>query len=95
MKEPRLILRVHALKRMALREISQMDVRHVARTGETIETYPQDLPCPSRLVLGWVGERPIHLVVADDETREELIVITVYEPNTDKWEPGFARRKRR
>jgi hypothetical protein len=77
------------------REISQEDVRQVLETGTIIESYPDDEPYPSRLVLGWRGARPIHAVVADNRDQDEVIVITVYEPDLERWEPGFAERRRR
>ena len=40
------------------------DVRHVLQTGEVIEEYPDDTPFPSYLILGFVGDRPFHVVVA-------------------------------
>ena len=78
---------------MFLRRISVDDVRHVLATGEIIEEYPDDVPYPSRLVLGWRGPRPIHVVVAENVERGESIVITVYEPDPTRWEPGFKRRR--
>ena len=62
-------------------------------TGETIEEYPDDVPYPSRLVSGNAGDRPIHVVAADDVDSEATIVVTVYEPDPARWEPGFKRRK--
>jgi hypothetical protein len=56
---------------------------------------PDDTPYPSRLVLGWQGSRPIHVVAADNADADETIVITVYEPGTDQWEAGFQRRRSR
>jgi len=53
-----------------------------------------DKPYPSRLVLGWIHGRPLHVVVAENRRDGETIVITAYEPGTDKWEAGFNRRKR-
>jgi len=41
---PRLVFRVHALRRMFQRRISEADVREVLATGETIEAYPADTP---------------------------------------------------
>jgi hypothetical protein len=79
---------------MYQRTISAAEVRHVIATGETVEDYPDDTPYPSRLVLGWNGSRPIHVVVADNIDDEEKIVITVYEPDPLEWEPDFKRRKR-
>jgi hypothetical protein len=93
MKANRLIFRVHAIRRMFQRHISAQEVRHALETGETIETYPEDSPYPSRLVLGWCGSRPLHVVVADDTEGQETIVITVYEPDEGKWEEGFSRRR--
>ncbi len=90
---PRLVFRVHALRRMFLRRIDETDVREVLASGETIETYPDDTPYPSRLVLGWRGARPLHVVVADNVEAEETIVITAYEPDPNEWEPGFRRRR--
>ena len=59
------------------------------------ETYPEDKPFPSRLVLGWSGSRPVHVVVADNVAAQEAIIITVYHPDAEEWEAGFKRRKRR
>ena len=73
----RLIFRVHAIQRMALRNISEAEVRAVLTTGEAIEEYPDDTPFPSRLVLGWVGSRPLNVVAADNPEEEDTIVITV------------------
>jgi hypothetical protein len=78
---------------MYQRVISDAEVRHAIAAGETVEDYPDDKPYPSRLVLGWNGRRPIHVVVADNVDEEENIVITVYEPDPLEWEPDFKRRK--
>ena len=91
----RLVFRVHAIQRMFQRAISPTDVRAVLTTGETIETYPDDTPYPSRLVLGWLAGRPLHVVAADNIETDETIVITVYEPALELWEPGFRRRRER
>lgn len=89
----RLVYRVHAIKRMFSRGISADDVYHVLMRGEVIETYPDDTPHPSRLILGWRNKRPIHIVVADNTVDKEIIVITVYEPDPQQWEQNFRSRK--
>ena len=89
----RTVFRVHALQRMFERRITEEDVRHVLETGEAIEEYPDDRPYPSKLLLGWSRERPLHVVVADHAEASTLIVITVYEPNTTLWEEDFRRRR--
>lgn len=89
----RLVYRVHAIARMVEREIGADDVRAVVEQGKEIESYPEDFPYPSRLVLGWRGTRPIHVVAADNATDNETIIVTVYEPDADLWQPGFEKRK--
>ena len=89
----KLVFRVHALLRMFERRISINDVNAVVGRGETIEDYPDDKPYPSRLLLGWRGARPLHVVVADNLSENELIVITAYEPDPELWEADFRRRK--
>ena len=90
-----LVFRVHAIQRMFQRRISKEEVRQVVARGETIETYPTDKPFPSRLILGWSGSRPIHVVAADDASVQETIIVTVYQPDLEEWESGFKRRTRR
>lgn len=92
-RPPRTLFRVHALQRMFERRIGVEDVLHVVATGETIEEYPSDTPFPSRLILGWIGTRPLHVVAARDPTSDDRIIITAYEPDQEIWESGFRRRK--
>lgn len=93
MVSDRLVFRVHAIQRMFERRITPEDARHVLMTGEVIEDYPDDTPYPSRLVLGWRGSQPIHVVAADNHVDRETIVITTYEPDPDQWNQDFMRRK--
>lgn len=84
---------MHAIRRMFDRAISVADVREVLDNGESVEGYPTDTPYPSRLLLAWPGGRAIHAVVAENRSSDELIVVTVYEPDPAEWEVGFKRRK--
>ena len=89
----KLIFRVPAVQRMFERQISVEDVKAVLETGETLESYPDDMPYPSRLILGWRGTRPLHVVVAESSEEDQAIVVTAYEPDSSLWQPGFRRRK--
>jgi hypothetical protein len=91
--ETKVIYRIHAIKRMVDRRISPEEVCRILETGVAIENYPDDLPFPSRLVVGTVGSRPLHVVVADNRQDGEMVIITVYEPDPDKWDDDFSRRK--
>jgi len=87
-----LTFRVHALERVFERRITVEDVRSVVTDGEMIQNYPEDKPYPSRLVLGWRGNRPLHVVVAEDSEAGILIVVTAYEPDPIQWDSGFKRK---
>ena len=77
------------------RGISDGDIRHVLESGRVIRQYPDDTPYPSRLVLGWVGTMPLHVVAADNVDEHTTIIITVYVPDPAKWSPDFTRRTKR
>ncbi|MEX1206395.1 MAG: DUF4258 domain-containing protein [Dongiaceae bacterium] len=94
MGESRLVFRVHAIRRMFERKISVADVRKAVETGEVIESYPGDTPYPSRLVLGWSGSRPVHVVVADNVAAGETVVITAYRPDPALWNKSFRQRRK-
>jgi hypothetical protein len=89
----KVIYRVHAVRRMFERGITEADVGRVLSEGEEIAAYPDDTPYPSRLLLGWRGNHPLHVVAAYNAQDDEQIVITVYEPDPALWEDGFRRRR--
>lgn len=62
---------------MFQRGITAQDVHLVLQGGETIEEYADDRPYPAKLVLGWSGSRPLHVVVAENIDSGETVVITV------------------
>ena len=90
----KLVFRVHAIQRMAQRGIAVSDVRQILQSGEIIEEYPDDAPYPSRLVLGFINSRPIHVITADIPDSSEMIVITTYEPDESQWDELFRTRKK-
>lgn len=85
--------RFHALSRMFERQISEQDVLQVITDGGVIEDYPSDQPYPSCLRLGFVKDRPIHVVSANVLDENTTVIITVYEPDPKRWKPGFEKRK--
>jgi hypothetical protein len=88
-----LVFRVHVIQRMFERNITPDDVRTLVETGEVIKEYPDDKPYPSRLLLGWSGTRPLHVVAADNTQEDQIIIITAYEPDPKIWETDFKRKK--
>jgi hypothetical protein len=76
------------------RKIGEEEVNHILFNGKIIEEYLEDKPYPSKLLLGFVNGRPIHVVAAENKNEEQIIVITVYEPNTIIWDDTFERRRK-
>lgn len=83
----------HAVTQMFKRDISTLDVRFIIENGEIITVYLYDRPFPSHLILGFIGERPIHIVVAKDDALSRCIVVTAYEPDMNIWQDGFKTKK--
>ena len=85
--------RLHAHQRMFEREIPPEEVEACIGSDEVIETYPEDTPCPSFLKLHHSDRGVLHVVYAECE-EDERIVITAYRPDPEKWDKGFRKRRR-
>lgn len=83
----------HAITQMFKRNISVDNVNFIIENGEVIITYFYDKPYPSYLILGYIGKRPIHLVVGKNDKLERCIIITAYEPDENIWQAGFKLKK--
>ncbi len=88
-----ILFRVHAVQRMFERNVSVKKVAQSLQTGEIIEDYSSEMPEPSRLVLGFQGKRPFHVVTSENVERNETTIITVYLPDPQKWTQDFRNRR--
>lgn len=79
----------HARTEMLKEEFGRIfehQVYEAIQNGEIIEEYREDKPYPSCLIFGeTVKRRPLHVVVAFNEKENQIIVITVYQPDASKW----------
>ena len=89
----KLIYRQHAIKRMHERCLTEEEIEYAIENGAIIESYPNDTPYPSFLILGYAGTKAIHVVYADDEEDSTRIIITVYEPDQKIWCQDLATRR--
>ncbi|MBQ8681055.1 MAG: DUF4258 domain-containing protein [Treponema sp.] len=83
----------HVFRRMAERGFSPDTIESVIESGTVIKSYPDDTPYPSRLILGFDGVRPVHVVSAYNSEDDTEYVITVYEPDPLKWSNDFSKRR--
>jgi hypothetical protein len=90
---PKVLFRVHAVQRIFERGISAKKISQSLQSGETIEDYSGEMPEPSRLILGFQGRRPFHVVTSENPETNEITIITVYIPDPDKWNKDFKSRR--
>ena len=82
-REDKIIISKHAYARMVERDVLADDLVNLILNGEIIESYPDDFPCPSVLMFGFLPGKQCHVVVA--KCLDNLRVVTVYLPDEDKW----------
>lgn len=74
-------------------EIKEQEVYEALLAGTIIEEYPEDDPYPSYLVYGRTStHRPLHIVCAYSGDETMVIIVTVYQPDPEKW-IDFERRR--
>ncbi len=90
----RIRFKKHAITRMIERKVKIHELEEALLNCKIIETYLDDKPYESYLVIGYTSEnKPLHAVVAIDNDNKILWVITVYEPDRDKWNEALTKRK--
>jgi hypothetical protein len=93
MNRPKLLFRIHAVQRMFERNISVKKVSQALQSGEIIEDYSSEMPEPSRLILGFQGRHPFHVVTSENSETNQITIITAYVPDPRKWNKNFKSRK--
>jgi len=90
---PKILFRVHAVQRMFERKVSVRNVSQALQSGEVIEDYSAEMPEPGRLVLGFQGRRPFHMVISENPETHDVTIVTVYLPDPNKWDKNFKVRR--
>lgn len=82
----------HCLNRLTQRNILLEDVKNAINTGLIIESYNNDYPYSSCLILGYnLKQKALHLVCGI--TNEYLYMITAYYPDSNKWKENMKTRR--
>jgi hypothetical protein len=94
----RIVYTDHGEEKRRKEGVSDAGVRSVLSEGMALRRYPEETP-ESYLAFGWLGEparlgtyekgRPLHVVAADDEKRRVTWIITIYEPDPNRWTDNF------
>ena len=81
------------MKQEEFGEIVEREVSEAIANCELLEEYPEDKPYPSALFFGMTkANRPIHVVSAYNAAAQQAIIVTVYEPDPERWENHRRRR---
>ena len=81
----------HGAEQRINRHIAGEEIEQAILNGEIIEDYPCDKYGPSGLVYGKTNlGRPLHIQIA---LLPMISIITVYEPDQEKWIDNKIRRK--
>ena len=91
LKNNKIQWRGHMLTRMKQRGIRINDVLKALDNGRIIESYDQDKPYPSCLILGYTGKKPLHVLCSIGGNY--IWLITTYHPDNDKWLSDFKTRR--
>ena len=84
----------HAVDQSILRQIRVQEMKEAIASGQVIEDYPEDKYRPSCLICGLTqAQRPIH-VQRSYPSRSLIKIITVYEPDPQRWNDDFTQRRR-
>jgi hypothetical protein len=83
----------HAVDQSILRQVRVREIKEAIANGQVIEDYPEDKYGSSCLICGLTKvQRPIH-VQCSYPFRLLIKVITVYEPDTQRWNDDFTKRR--
>ena len=84
----------HATVARLERGITINEIERALVNGQIIERYPDDLPYPGCLVLGWLESGdPLHIVCSRGNAEPALRIVTVYEPEDALWKSDYKTRK--
>jgi hypothetical protein len=89
----KIIFSQHAMQQMFKRDISVSQVKNAILYGTTIKSYPDDSPYPSKLLLVIENEVPLHIVIAVNSEKSQIIVITAYIPEKNIWDNDFKNKR--
>lgn len=85
------VFSTHADQEAADEDIDIAEVRDAILNDEILEQYEDTGRGPSCLILGFVSDRPIHVVCG--WRRDTVVIITVYVPKPPKFENPWTRRR--
>ena len=78
---------------MMQRGIRRREVLEAIEKGVVIEQYDNDTPFPSMLTAYIETPKPLHIVLAHDDVKQEAYIITAYIPDERYFKSDLITRK--
>jgi len=88
------VLTEHVLAKIGSIDKGMDEFEQLLGPGEVIEDCEAAPGQLKELVLVIDWRRPLHVVVIVDARRGEERIVTVYEPDPDRWSRDYRRRRR-
>lgn len=82
----------HSFDKLRLLDCTFAEFEVAMEAAEVIEETPLG-PALKEVVLSIEWKRPLHAVVVVDDARHEERIVTVYEPDPDRWSADYRRRR--
>ncbi len=85
----------HAIAELTPEALSVPEIELMLRRAEVIEDYPHvHRFLPDCLVLIFIPDnKPVHAVIAINESQDYILVVTVYRPTEKEWKSDWRTRK--
>lgn len=93
MERYRRLIRAHVYDKCWQLDITWAEVEQLLDEGDVVEEAQNEGQIKRvRYLEGWT--RPLHIVEVVDDDQELIVYVTIYEPDLDRWQPGFRERRR-
>ncbi|MCA1671329.1 MAG: DUF4258 domain-containing protein [Actinobacteria bacterium] len=87
------VLTEHVFDKIRSIDMALAEFEQLLGCGEIIEEHKTGPGRLKELVLVIEWRRPLHVVVIVDTVRGEERIVTVYEPDPDRWSHDYRRRR--
>lgn len=87
------VLTEHVFDKIRSIDMALAEFEQLLGCGEIIEEHETEPGRLKELVLVIEWRRPLHVVVIVDTLRGEERIVTVYEPDPDRWSHDYRRRR--
>ncbi len=88
-----ILLTDHVFDKLRAIDLGLSEFEQLLGTGEVIEEVQLAGEQLKELVLVIEWSRPLHIVVVVDDARGEERIVTIYEPDPERWDSDFRRRR--